>query len=365
MKPARRVALLWVAPFAAAGDGVAAAFEPAFSGGVTAVYQQELDGRGDDTSLSGDLRMELEAGVGTWVLYVEGATGTDADSIFDTHPEINADAGTVFDRDGNGHIQVSELHYSIDWGEGSELTLGQIDPAALIDRSSVANDENTQFLGTAFVNNLTIEFPDYTFGALYRFRASARQPEYTIMVTNADGIADSRSYRELLDFSVSGNGLFAAAAARWYLDGTEFEAGTWLRTDMREHLEDPALSSRNYGAYAVYDRLFGEQAISLRAGIANEDVSPVTRFASIAWRRSFDVGTLGLGYARILESSRARGATGGDTDHAELWYRRRMIADGLHGTLSLQYVANAGFDGSNITAQSEALLAGLRLDYAF
>ena len=187
------------------------------------------------------------------------------------------------------------------------------------------------------------------------------------MLTNADGIADNptRSYSELLDFSGSGNGIFAAGAARWFLDGTEFEAGLWVRTDDREHLDDPTRSSRNYGAYAVYDRVFGEHAINLRAGIANKDVSPATRFASVAWRRDLAAGTLSVGYARILESSRARRTASGDTDHAELWFRRPLLADALHGTLSLQYIANPGFDGSNVSAEAHALVAGLRLDYAF
>lgn len=54
-----------------------------------------------------------------------------------------------------------------------------------------------------------------------------------------------------------------------------------------------------------------------------------------------------------------------DTDHAELWFWLPLGTDALHGTLSLQYVANPGFDASNVGAQANALLAGLRIDYAF
>ncbi len=336
-------------------------------GGVTVVYQQELDTNADDLSASGDLMLELVTDGGTWFAYLEGATGTDADSIFNVYPEINGDAGSVLDSDGGSHVQISELHYRMRLGEQAQLWIGQIDPSAQLDRSRIANDENTQFLGASFVNNPTIAFPDYTLGLLYRLKAEGRRPEYTVILSSSDGIADnpSRSYRELIDVTAAGKGLFAAAGARWYLGDTRIGAGAWLRTDEHPHLDDPDRESRNYGAYAVYGHAFGAQTLSLRAGIANEDVSPATRFASVALERVFDAGTLGLGYARILESSRARTLASGDTNHAEAWFRLPLGMPGLHGTLSMQYVDNPGFDRSGVVAEAHALFGGLRLDYAF
>ncbi len=365
-------AALAAALFACPASGLAGWSELDVTGGATWVYQRELDTQERDTSISGDLRFDLPIDGGGWFLYIEGASGTDAGSIFNRYPEINADAGSVLDRDGGGHIQVSELHYRIDFGGHSQLTLGQVDPSAQIDRSPIANDENTQFLGASFKNNATIDFPDYTMGAIYRRKATDREPEFTLMLTSSEGIADnpSRSYRELIDVTGAGDGVFAAASARWRLgddgDGSrQLGAGVWLRSDERDHLDDPTRQSMNYGAFVVYDASFGEQAINLRAGIANKDVSPANRFAAIAWQRAFAAGTLGAGYARILESSRARRATSGDTDHAELWFRLPLLAESLHGSLSLQYVSNPGFDRSNITAEAHALFAALRLDYAF
>ncbi|MBT8096876.1 MAG: hypothetical protein KJO19_07540, partial [Woeseia sp.] len=82
---------------------LAQASELIAKGGITLVHQQELGSGADDTSASGDLSLTLPTASGSWFLYIEGATGTDADSIFNRYPEINGDANSVLDRDGGGH----------------------------------------------------------------------------------------------------------------------------------------------------------------------------------------------------------------------------------------------------------------------
>lgn len=337
------------------------------TGGLTSIYQQELDSDADDFSVSGDLLLTLPKENGHWTLYLEGASGTDAGSIFNTYPEINGDAGSVLDRDGGGHIQVSELYYQFDLNDQSLLIVGQIDASAHVDRSRISNDENTQFMGTSFINNPTIEFPDYTLGALYRRLSNQRAPELTFAITASDGIADNptRSYRELIDISGAGKGLFATAAARWFLADAEIGAGVWLRTDNHPRLDDETRQDQNYGAFFVYGVAIGEQSFNVRAGVANSTVSPVARFAGIAYELRQDYGTFGLGLARIVPSSRAQTPSRDDTTHFEAWYRLPMIANLLHVTADVQFVRNPGFDGSGMTAEASALVAGLRLDYAF
>lgn len=337
------------------------------AGGITAVYQQELDTGADDFSASGDFTLTLPTGSGRWFLYLEGATGVDTGDLFNTYPEINGDAGSVQDSDGSGHVQVSELFYEFNLDQHSSLMIGQVDTSAHIDRSKIANDETAQFLGNSFVNNATIAFPDYTIGAVYRRAARERMPEITIILSSANGIADdpSRSYRELIDVTGDGNGIFTAAAARWIAGNTEFGAGIWARTDDHPKLDNAARNGSNYGAFVVYERVNGAHAINLRAGLANPAVSNAAGFASVAYQLQQQHGTFGLGLARIVESSKARSPGTADTTHVEAYYRLPLLADTLHVSANLQYVANPGFDRSGTTAEAHALVAGLRFDFIF
>ncbi|MGB5347133.1 MAG: carbohydrate porin [Woeseia sp.] len=336
-------------------------------GGLTGVLQQEIDSGADDASLSGDLFVSYPTAGGSWFLYIEGATGNDADSVFNLYPEVNGDANSVQDRNGRSHLQVSELYYRFNVGGRSQLLIGHIDTSAQIDRSRIANDENTQFLGTSFVNNPTIAFPDYTLGILYRQLAIERRPELTLIVSSSDGIADNpgRSYSELVDIAQAGKGLFASASARWFRGAVEYGAGVWLRTDDHPLLDDATRNSHKRGAYAVYGFAFGAQSLNLRAGVANAAVSHVSGFAGLSYEYRQPRGTFGLGVARIFESERARTATSGDTDHIEAWYRVPVIADHLHITADIQFVRNPGFDASGTRAEARALLAALRFDYVF
>jgi hypothetical protein len=336
-------------------------------GGLTGVLQQEIDSGADDASLSGDLFVSYPTAGGNWFLYIEGATGNDADSVFNLYPEVNGDANSVLDRNGRSHLQVSELYYRFNFGERTQLLIGHLDTSAQIDRSRIANDENTQFLGASFVNNPAIAFPDYTLGILYRQLAVARRPELTLIVSSSDGIADNpgRSYSELVNIAEAGKGIFSSASARWFRGATEYGAGIWIRTDDQPLLDDASRSGHRRGAYAIYGLGFGPQTLNFRAGVANEAVSDVSAYAGISYRYQRPRGTFGLGAARIFQSPHARTATSDDTDHIEAWYRVPVIANHLQITADIQYVRNSGFDASGTPAGANAVLAALRFNYVF
>ncbi len=336
-------------------------------GGATAVFQQELNSSDNDGSFSVDLMFDLPTANGGWFMYVEGSSSVSEDSIFTRYPSINGEAGSVLNRRGNSHLQISELNYRFDFGARSQLTIGEIDPSARIDRSRVSNDENTQFLNQSFINNPTIHFPDYTLGLMYRINAHEREPEFTVILASSDGIADNptRSYSHLLDLTAAGKGVFASASARWFLDSREIGLGTWLRSDKHEYVDDTNMTDKDFGAYFVYGKAFGPQTINFRVGFANERVSQVARFVSITYGREYARGNLSLGYARAFESNRARGPDSDDSDQLEAWFRTPIVGNALHATASLQYVTNPGFDRTGLIAERNALVAGIRLDYSF
>jgi hypothetical protein len=336
---------------------------PRVEGGLTAVYQREMrDGLGD-TGASADLFGYLPTRRGEWMLYVEGATGTSANSIFNRYAEINADAGTALDSQDGSRVQISELNYRWDLVDERHLTLGQIDPSAHLDRSRIANDENAHFLGTSFVNNPTIAFPDYALGVMYRIDRTATTPEITAILSGSDGLADNpgRSYQELVDLTASGKGVFMGLGSRWAIDNTRIGIGGWYRTDDHPVLDDPDTLRHAYGVYALYGWLAGNHGVSLRAGAANADVSPAAYFLGAAYEGQSKIGAFGLGFGKIFKSEHMPGANLGDTLQAETFLRVPIYSTSSHITFAVQYVENSGFNTSDLAIDSHALIAALRL----
>jgi porin len=336
-------------------------------GGLTGVYQAEVRGARQDSEASADLFFHALTAHGEWLLYLETATGTSEDSPFNVYPEINADAGTAVDSHGASRVQVSELNFRWDTGEGRHLTLGEIDPSAHLDRSRIANDENAHFLGASFVNNPTIAFPDYALGAMYRIDRTLATPEITTIMSGSDGLADNpgRSYHELIDITGQGKGLFLGLGSRWAIDNTRVGIGAWYRTDDHPVLGDPASTEHNYGAYALYGWQAGNHGVSLRAGAANSKVSPAAYFLGAAYEGTTPVGAIGLGVGKIYLSSRLAGPATDDTLQAEAFLRVHLLSEQSHITFVLQYIENPGFDASDATIDSRALIAGIRLHFWF
>jgi len=71
------------------------------------------------------------------------------------------------------------------------LTVGLLDPSGYLDRRRITNDENVQFLGASFVNNPTIEFPDYTLGLVYERPGNAGGPQINAVLTSSNGLIDN------------------------------------------------------------------------------------------------------------------------------------------------------------------------------
>ncbi len=336
-------------------------------GGLTAVHQQEVAGALSDGSASVDLLVHLPRRTGEWLLYLEGSTKTNEGDIFNVYPEINADAGSAQDRDGSGRVQISELNYRWVLTNQHQLTIGQIDPSAHLDRSRIANDENAHFLGAGFVNNPAIEFPDYAIGLMYRMPRTESTPEITAIVSSSDGLADNpgRSYRELIDISDAGKGVFIGLGARWAIGATRIGVGGWFRSDDHRLIDDPSRNSQNYGAYAVYGWLSDRHGVSLRAGLANSEVSPVAGFLGVAYEGTMKYGAIGVGAGRIFESNKLDGSVSDDTTQIESFFRLPLPLADSHITASLQYLMNSGFDATDAVKDPRALIASVRFHLWF
>lgn len=334
-------------------------------GGLTAVHQAEVTGPLQDTEASGDLFVYLPTTKGEWLLYIEAASSIAPDSLFNLYPEINADAGTALDSQNDSRVQISELNFRWDLWQGQHLTLGEIDPSAHLDRSRIANDENAHFLGASFVNNPTIEFPDYALGAMYRRDRTAEAPEITAIIASSDGLADNpgRSYNELVDITGHGKGVFTGLGARWALGDARVGVGGWYRSDDHAVLDNLDANQPNYGVYALYGWQAGSNGVSLRAGAANSAISPAAYFLGAAYEGVTRIGAVGLGVGKIYESPTLGTPDTGNTLQAETFLRVPLVGEISHLTFSLQYVENPGFDASDRVVDSRALIAAIRLHF--
>jgi len=116
---------------------------------------------------------------------------------------INENVGSFFgvngDAGGNRSLDITEVWFQKSLLENSLLLrLGKIDltggfecsgcPVAF-DSSSFANDETTQFVNGALVNNPTIPFPDYALAAAVLYKLS---PQFYVAGAAADAQGDLR-----------------------------------------------------------------------------------------------------------------------------------------------------------------------------
>lgn len=337
----------------------------AVEGGITAVLQSADDKAIDSELLASfDLVTTIPAGGGRWVVYVEGNTSPRNEGVSALLGEANADAGSALDRDGNGRLQVSEFHYFHALGEGL-LVSGLLDVTSTLDTSEVANNETQQFLSTSLVNNPTIGFPDYSLGVVYN-REFDEARGYSLAVTSSHGLADNpdASYAQLVDIGASGKGIFAAAEGQWPAAGTKLHAGMWVNTADHARLDGKPGMKKNYGLYLVVDGQLANTLWNVRAGLANDEVSPAAQFLSAAVERPMNRATLGLGLAFTGLSSKDATPNRDDMLQAEAYLRFAPRAD-MSLTPSVQWLNNSGFDSSGQPLDSDQLLLSFRLNYTF
>ncbi len=346
----------------------ASANELSFEGGITTVAQGSDDSRAEaEVTVSADLFVTLPRRNGEWLLYIEASSSPRSSGVSAFYPTVNADARSVLTQDGGGGVQVSELNYTFFMDGGRSLMLGLIDPSAWLDRGRIANDENQHFLNGSFVNNATIEFPDYTLGAVYRLAGKGSRPEMTFIATGSDGIADipDRSYQDLLDLNSGGRSAFLGAGASWLYDRASWRLGAWLRTDDHTVADSDTDTEWNYGVYGVFGWRSHVNAMNVRVGVANPDVSIAGGFVAIAYERETPLGLFGIGIARTHISEGFRASGRGFALDTEAFFRIPIFGDSGHITPSVQYVENPGFDASDATAQTSAVVPGLRFHWSF
>ena len=131
----------------------------------TGVFQQILnDGEGRHSSAEGSLDLLFIGKPLTYMTFfvdLEAIGGNGPDEFIGNISGLNDDAGSLQDEDGVDRISVREVWLQSELlKQHVRLVAGKIDLTNYFDSNSIANDETTQFITSAFVNNRTLEVPE-------------------------------------------------------------------------------------------------------------------------------------------------------------------------------------------------------------
>ncbi len=361
---------------------------------LTNIYQQNLQGGisthrragrfagSYDLEISADMQKLLGFEGGQLFLHAEGSwsksQGIDTTSVGSAFG-VNGDAAP------RRSIDVTELWYEQSMFDGTVLLrVGKMDltggfechgcPVAF-DTSAYANDENTQFLNSAFVNNPTIPFPDYALGVALLYNPV---PWWYVSAGVVDAQNDSREtgfrtafHKEDYFFYIVETGIITELdSTNGPLPGT-YRVGSWYDPQPKANSD----ASKNYrddtGLYLSCDQLLTKEnsdpqdsqglGTFFRYGYAHSKTNDITNFWSLGLQyqglldgRDDDV--MGLGFAQGVFSDQASTTYTEDYETAMELYYSAAVTPWLNISPSIQFVKNPGGNKS----AGDAVVIGAR-----
>ncbi|MHC4595721.1 MAG: carbohydrate porin [Planctomycetota bacterium] len=356
--------------------------------GLTQIYQQNVRGGiskhrrsgrfsgSYDMELSADLQQMLGLESGALFLHLEGGW-PDTEGIDEV--SVGSAFGVNVDAIGNRSVDVKQLFYEGPiFGSNLTLMIGKIDFTGVFDSSAYADDECTQFLNAAFVDDPTIPFPQYSLGAALTYDLT---DSWYLMGGIADAQADGREtgfrttfHDEDYFFYIFETGVTSQlSSARGPLQGA-YRAGLWYDPRDKEKFSDSKIRRDDTGFYLSCDQMLyresgkDDQGLGLfgRYGWASSKVNEVTNFWSAGFQyqgllegRNDDV--LGFGFAQGIFSDKASSTYTDDYENAFELYYNVLVTPWLNISPSIQYIANPGGDRT----ASDAVVLGVRAQIRF
>lgn len=303
---------------------------------------------------------EMDMGPGTWGMEVRGGTTPHDDGVTSFYGEVNDTVGETLNSDGKGRFAVTQLYYSLPVA-GGDLSMGLLDASGLLDVNQIADDEYTQFMGSPFVNNPSVEYPDFALGANYHVDFNDTFG-YQVFVSSTGGLEDEDdpTYGNVFDVGESGKGVFVANELLWETDYIYGSLGAWYNGSDHTEFASPSRTDKaNYGAYTSAGGDIASGQWVAWGGIANDKVSAASDFLGLAYSQPLGDMTLGMAVSRTGDSDDLPGRSAA-IKQAEL-YLRIPVANSFYVTPDVQYVDNSGFDPD----RDGALVAGLRAGLEF
>lgn len=364
---------------------------------ATGIYQQNVRGGlsthrragrftgSYDLEVSADLERLL--GLPTTELYIltEGCWSEGINA-----PPVGSNFSVNDDARGRWPIAVTELRYEQSLlDEQLRIRIGKLDltggfecrgcPVSF-DGSAFANDETTQFLNSALVNNPGIPFPDYGLGIIAHYSpiewwyvsAGLADAEADVRETGLRTAFFGRDYF----FYIFETGVTPRlSSAKGPLQGA-YRLGVWYDPKPKTRFSGTTSKRDDVGFYTSCDQLLYKEntdpqdtqglGVFVRYGWADSEVNDITGFwsAGLQYRgllagRNDDV--LGVGFAQGFFSDQASDTYTEDCESAVEIYYNAPLAKGFNITPSLQYVANPG----GTEEISNAVVIGVRLQIQF
>jgi porin len=337
-----------------------------------------------DLELSADLRKLVGVPAARLYMLTEGSFSNGINQ-----PSVGSLFGVNDDAAGDRSIDVTELWFEKVLAEETlYLRIGKLDltggfehhgcPVAF-DCSAYANDENTQFLNSALVNNPAIPFPDNGLAAAVHY---SPKHSWYVSAAVADARADVREtglrttfHDEDYFFYILETGLTPHLnSANGPLRGT-YRAGLWYDPQEKEDLATGKIRRDDTGFYLSFDQTLHKentdpedmQGLGLfgRYGWADSKTNEVTDFWSLGAQyygllpgRDDDV--IALGFAQGIFSDRASDFVDDYEAVCELYYSAHL-APWLAVSPGIQYIVNPGGDG----AAGDAVVLGVRAMITF
>lgn len=367
--------------------------------GITNIYQQNVRGGlskhrragrfsgSYDLEVSMDLQQLLGLDTGTVFVHTEGlwskSGGIDGPSVGSAFG-VNGDAGS------RRSMDVTELWYEQPVLDDVLLIrIGKMDitggfecrgcPVSF-DGSLYANDETSQFLNSALVNNPTIPFPDKALGIIAHYNPI---DWWYASIGIADAQTDAREtgfrttfHKEDYFFYIFETGIAPMLDyTNGPLQGT-YRIGLWNDPQPKAHSD----GSKNYrddiGFYLSCDQMLAKENTSpddtqglgtfFRYGYASSKRNDVTNFWSIGLQYqglwdTRDDDLLGIGFAKGIFSNSADTTYTDDYEDVFEIYYNAQVNSWLNISPSIQYIANPGGN----QAVSDAVVLGLRAQMVF
>ena len=362
---------------------------------ATQIYQQNVHG-GLSTHRrsgrhSGSYNLELEFDLETIFNLTGGSISVEAEGSWSEGidgPAVGSLFGVNDDAGGYRAMDVTQLYYEQSLLEGTlKIRVGKLNltggfecrgcPVAF-DGNSFANDETTQFLNGAFVNNPTIPFPEEGLGLVVYF-----QPSDCCYISA--GLADAQADARESGFATTFNGdhyffyiLEAGLApqipsARGNLQGT-YRIGLWYDPQPKDRLDGNGSESDDVGFYLSLDQTIWREnnieddnqglGVFARYGLADDKINEVQYFWSAGCQYqgllpSRDDDVLGFAVAQGRLSGDASPTASCETAF-ELYYNAQ-ITPWLSISPSIQYIAKPG--GDNATRDATVLAVRMQMSF--
>lgn len=317
--------------------------------GLTGVVQgsmnaEDAEGKNSDSidgSWSADLEIESPVGEqGLAFLRVEAGQGEGlTDELSLLYQSINEDA-----TENAGRFEVTEAwyqHYFVP--EHLFLAAGKLDMSNYFDTNVVANDELFQFLNSALVNSIAIEFPeDNGPGAVV---AAFPADWFEVLA----GWAKSDAEWEDLDCDPFGIAEVNFRPLLWARPGN-YRFYVWINESDKQRLDSTGSTGQGWGAGISFDQMITDDLIGfLRAGLEDDDVYEVEGAWSIgaelrgtAWNRGDDV--LGFAIAQALINDKIEP---NDTETLFEAYYSIFVNEQFHLSPDIQIIDNPGGNSRN------------------